>query len=61
MKPSDIKQLQHGDKVYWEDPEGFRSRTLTIKKVRVNSYNNIVIHSQEGDVLYCTANQIEKA
>jgi len=61
MKPSDIKELQHGDRVYWTDPEEFRSRTLTIKKVKVNSYKDIVIHSQEGDVLYCTADQIEKA
>lgn len=61
MKPSDIKQLQRGDKIYWDDPEELRSRTLTVKKVSVKSYNDIVIHSQEGDVLYCTAAQIKRA
>jgi hypothetical protein len=60
MKPSDIKELQHGDKIFWEDPENLRSRILTVKKVRVKSYNDIVIHSQEGDVLYCTSSQIRK-
>lgn len=61
MKPSDIKELKLGDKIYWEDPEGFRSRILTVNKVKVKSYNDIVVHSKEGDVLYCTASQIEKA
>lgn len=60
MKPSDIKQLQYGDKIFWEDPEELRSKTLTIKKVKVNSYNDIVIHTQEGDVFRCGASQIKK-
>ena len=60
MKPSDIKQLQLGDKLFWEDPEELRSRIITVKKVKVNSYDQIVIETQEGDTLYCPASQIRR-
>jgi len=60
MKPSDIKQLQAGDKIYWEDPEGFRSQKLTIKKIKVRSYNDIIVETEEGHTLYCPASQIKR-
>lgn len=60
MKPSDIKQLQAGDKIYWSDPEEFRSQKLTIKKIKVVSYDNIVIETQEGHTLQCPASQIKR-
>jgi hypothetical protein len=60
MKPSDIKQLQYGDKIHWEDPEELRSRTVVVKKAKVNSYDNITIETTTGDILHCPAKQIKK-
>ena len=60
MKPSDIKQLQYGDKIFWEDPEELRSRIVVVKKAKVNSYDNITIEAMNGDILHCPAKQIRK-
>ena len=58
MKPSDIKQLQYGDKVFWEDPDELRSQIITVKKAVVDAYNKIKIESTNGDVFVCEASQI---
>lgn len=36
MKPSEIRQLQNGDKIWWEDPdEGIGSRWYTVRRAGV--------------------------
>ena len=60
MKPSDIKQLQYGDKVFWEDPEELLSRIVEVKKATVDSYNSVTIEIIGGGTIKCSASQLSK-
>lgn len=60
MKPSEIKQLQVGDKVWWNDPEGLCSRLYTIKRVRFLDMV-VTIEEPNGSVLECPASELAKS
>lgn len=59
MKPSEIKQLQIGDKVWWNDPEGLCSRFYTVKRVKFHE-RVVTIEEADGSVLECPADELTK-
>ena len=62
MKIQDIKKLNRGDKVFWNDPdEGACSRIYDIKTVKIFNPNLVEIEDKNGDVLECPPSELAKA
>lgn len=52
MKPSEIKKLKCGDKVWWIDPDELCSRFYTIKRLKITN-GTVLIQEPDGSVLQC--------
>lgn len=52
MKPSEIKKLEFGSKVWWSDPDELCSRYYTVKRAKFLN-GTVVIEEPDGSVLEC--------
>jgi len=58
MTEKQIKNLQNGDEVFWEDPDdGLTSRSITIQSVEIKG-DVVCIYGKDGDELECFANEL---
>jgi hypothetical protein len=60
MKIADVKKLQPGDEVFWNDPDdGKCSRHYTISKIEVRqTVQTVIIEDVDGDTLECFASEL---
>ena len=67
MKLSEVRKLQNGDEVFWNDPDdGLTSRHITIQSIKVlapddgEEYGDeiVCITGQDGDELECFAHEL---
>jgi hypothetical protein len=67
MTLNEVRTLQNGDEVYWNDPEeGLTSRHITIQSIKVlapddgEEYGDeiVCIQSVDGDELECFAHEL---
>ena len=55
---SEVKKLQNGDEVFWNDPDkGLFSRYITIQSVQVKG-EVVCIRGKDGDELECFAHEL---
>jgi len=68
MKLEQVRKLQNGDEVFWNDPDdGLTSRNITIQSIKVlapddgEEYGDeiVCICSKDGDELECYAHELE--
>lgn len=58
MKPSELRNLQPGDRIWWEDPdEGIGSRFYTVRRAGTKGLS-ATIECMDGTVLRCPVQQI---
>lgn len=58
MTEQDIKKLQHGDEVYWTDPDdGLCSRYYVIQSIECIG-GIVTIETKDGDSLECWAREL---
>lgn len=54
-----VKQLGHGDEVYWNDPDGGKcSRVITIRFITIVSRSIVRITGMDGCYLECFAGEL---
>lgn len=59
MKPSEIKKLNVGDVVWWNDPDELCSRNYTVKRIKF-AHGFVTIEEPDGSVLECPAYELSK-
>lgn len=60
MKPSEIRKLQPGDRIWWEDPdEGIGSRHYTVKRANTKGLR-ATVECMDGTVLKCPVQEIQR-
>lgn len=60
MNIENIKKLQNGDEIFWNDPdtEDNCSRHITIQTITIKG-GTVCISGKDGDYLECFAHEIE--
>ena len=59
MIMTEVKQLQIGDEVFWNDPDnGLTSRSVIIQSIEVKG-EIVCIYDRDGDNLECFASELE--
>lgn len=59
MKPSEIKKLQRGDKVWWSDPEDLCSRFYTVRRAGLRGLL-ATIEDMNGFRIECPVQQLSR-